>query len=83
MVQWNLSNPTHQGTSEMCWHVQNVGILRFYFRNNLGQSIFVRCHRMSANPGVGLHKFHINAIYYRNKVISSYLSLEPIVLQYV
>jgi hypothetical protein len=25
----NLSNPTHQGTREMCWVVQHVGILRF------------------------------------------------------
>ena len=31
MVQWNLSNPTHQGTREMCRIVQDVGILRFYF----------------------------------------------------
>ena len=27
----NLSNPTHQGTREMCLIVQDVGILRFYF----------------------------------------------------
>ena len=30
-IQWNLSNPTHQGTREMCRIVQDVGILRFYF----------------------------------------------------
>jgi hypothetical protein len=30
-VQWNLSNPTHQGTREMCRIVQDVGILRVYF----------------------------------------------------
>ena len=30
-VQWNLSNPTHKGTREMCQIVQDVGILRFYF----------------------------------------------------
>jgi hypothetical protein len=29
--QWNLSNPTHHGTREMCQIVQDVGILRFYF----------------------------------------------------
>jgi hypothetical protein len=27
----NLSIPTHQGTREMCWIVQDVGILAFYF----------------------------------------------------
>ena len=31
VIQWNLSNPTHQGTREMCQFVQDVGILRFYF----------------------------------------------------
>jgi hypothetical protein len=30
-VQWNLSNPTHKGTREMCQIVQDVGILWFYF----------------------------------------------------
>ena len=30
-IQWNLPNPTHQGTREMCWIVPNVRILRFYF----------------------------------------------------
>ena len=30
-IQWNLSNPTHQGTREMCQIVQDVGILRLYF----------------------------------------------------
>jgi hypothetical protein len=30
-IQWNLSNPKHQGTSEMCRIGQDVGILRFYF----------------------------------------------------
>jgi hypothetical protein len=29
--QWNLSNPTHQGTKEMCLIVQDVTILRFSF----------------------------------------------------
>ena len=58
--QWNLSNPTHQGTREMCQIVQDVRILRFYLlsRNTLGPYIFVWCHRMSENSGVGLHKFH-------------------------
>jgi hypothetical protein len=27
-IQWNLSNPTHQGTREMCRIVQDVGIPR-------------------------------------------------------
>ena len=30
-IQWNLSNPTHQGTREMCRIVQGVGKLRFSF----------------------------------------------------
>ena len=30
-IQWNLSNPTHQGTKEMCRMVQGVGKLRFSF----------------------------------------------------
>jgi hypothetical protein len=32
ILQWNLSNPTHQGTRKMCQIVQDVGILRIYFR---------------------------------------------------
>ena len=28
LLQWNLSNPTHQDTREMCQIVQDVGILR-------------------------------------------------------
>ena len=56
-IQWNLSNPTHNGTRVMCQIVQDVGILQFYFRNTLGPYIFVGCHRMSENPCVGLHKF--------------------------
>ena len=64
VIQWNLSNPTHQGTREMCRTVQDVGILRFILvnRNTLGPLIFVRCHRMSENSGVGLHKFHCTCI---------------------
>ena len=30
-VQWNMSNPTHQGTREKCRTVQDVEILWFYF----------------------------------------------------
>ena len=30
-IQWNLSNPTHQGTMEMCRIAQDVGKLRFSF----------------------------------------------------
>ena len=32
-------------------------------RITLGQSIFVRCHRMSENSGVGLHKFHCISLF--------------------
>ena len=61
-IQWNLFNLTHQGTREMCRIVHNIGILRFISvnRNTLGPYIFVGCHRMSENSGVGLHKFHCN-----------------------
>ena len=31
LIQWNLSNPTHKGTREMCQIVQDAGILRFCF----------------------------------------------------
>jgi hypothetical protein len=30
LLQFNLSNPTHQGTNEVCRIVQGVGKLRFY-----------------------------------------------------
>ena len=30
-IQWNLSNPTHQETREMCRIVPDVGKLGFYF----------------------------------------------------
>jgi hypothetical protein len=30
-IQWNLSNPTHKGTREMCRIVQDVRILPIYF----------------------------------------------------
>ena len=30
-IQWNLSNPTHQGTREMCRILQDVVIIKFYF----------------------------------------------------
>jgi hypothetical protein len=33
-IQWSMSNPTYKGTREMCRIVQDVGILRFYFRIN-------------------------------------------------
>jgi hypothetical protein len=37
-IQWNLSNPTHQETREMCQIGQDVGILSFILvnRNTLG-----------------------------------------------
>jgi hypothetical protein len=31
LVEWNLSNPIHQDTREMCRIAQDVGILRFYW----------------------------------------------------
>jgi hypothetical protein len=39
-IQWNLSNPTHQRTREMCRIVLDVRVLRFYLvnRNTLGQT---------------------------------------------
>ena len=30
-LQWNMSNPTHQGTTDMCQIVQDDGIVRSYF----------------------------------------------------
>ena len=77
----NLSNPTHQGTREMCQIVQDVRTclirhtkgpgkcVRLYRmseysdfilvnRNTLGPYIFVGCHMMSQNSGVGLRKFY-------------------------
>jgi len=30
LLQWNLSNPTHQGTREMCRIVQDVGLQKFH-----------------------------------------------------
>ena len=64
LIQWNRSNPTHQGTREMCRIVQDVGILGFVSvnRNTLGSYIFVGCHRMLENSGVGLNRFHCNSI---------------------
>jgi hypothetical protein len=38
-IQWNLSDPTHQGTREMCWIVQDVGILRFYLMTHMWHSL--------------------------------------------
>ena len=37
-LQWNLSNPTHQWTREMCRIAQDVGILGFILvnRNTVG-----------------------------------------------
>ena len=42
--------------------VQHVGILRFISvnRSTFGLLIFVGCHRMSKNSGIGLHKFYCN-----------------------
>ena len=85
-IQWNLSNLTYQGTSEICQIVQDVRTcpirhikvkyVRLYRmleysgfilvnRNTFGPYIFVGCHRMSENSGVGLHKFHCIAIFYQ------------------
>ena len=47
----------------MCQIVQDVGIIRFYFclQKYFGTINFCRCHRMSENSDVGLHK--LNCIY--------------------
>ena len=44
IIQWNLSNPTYQGTREMFQNVQDVGILGFYVSQQkyLGTIIFCR-----------------------------------------
>ena len=64
-LQWNLSNPTHQGTKEM-YRIVYSEYSGFILanRNTLGPTIFVRCHNMSANSGVILHKIplHIQCI---------------------
>lgn len=60
--QWNLSTLTRQWTRGMC----RMGLQRILQysgfilgnRNTLGASIFVGCHMMSENSGVGLHRFH-------------------------
>jgi hypothetical protein len=31
VIQWTLSNPTHQGTMEMCRIVQDVGKTQVFF----------------------------------------------------
>ena len=55
----NLSNPTHQGTREVCRIVQDVEILRFYFSE---QKYFGIIHFCRKNSGVRLHKFHCTFI---------------------
>ena len=55
-VHWNLSNPVHQGTREVCRIVQDVRIL--VNRNTLGELFFVGWQWMLENSGVWLHKFH-------------------------
>jgi hypothetical protein len=51
----NMSNPTHQGT----WgNVLDYSGFILVNRYTLGPYIFVRCHRMLENSGVGLLKFH-------------------------
>ena len=47
----NLSHPTHQGTREMYWIVQDVGILRF-------------CHRMLENQVTDCTNSTVLAFYY-------------------
>ena len=78
LLQWNLSNPTHQDTKEMCRIVQDVGIYRFKLvnSNTLESWIFVGCHRISENSGVGLHKFHyINILNEFSKISGLKLNL--------
>ena len=54
IIQWNLSDPTYEGTWEMCWIVQ----FSLVSRNTLGPSILFACHRMPEDSCVWLHKFH-------------------------
>ena len=80
LVQWNLSNPTHQGTREMCQNVQGEGILRFYFSEQIYfRTInFVRCHRMSVNSCDGLHKstvIPLSTIFQLHSYIKSWWSV--------
>jgi hypothetical protein len=49
VVPWNLSNPTHQGTREMCRIVQDVGILNFIYVNRTTETI--NCCQMSQDVG--------------------------------
>ena len=50
IYQWNISNPTHQETREMCRIVLNVWILRFYFSSQKYYRIIIFC-RMSQKVG--------------------------------
>jgi hypothetical protein len=47
--QWNLSNPTHQGTREMCQIVQDVRTC--LIRHTKGPGKCVRLYRMSEYSG--------------------------------
>ena len=54
-----MSNPTHQGIREECrisvlYRMSEYSGFMLVNRNTLGQSIFVGCHMMSENSGVGL-----------------------------
>jgi hypothetical protein len=64
IVQWNLSNLTHQGTWKMCQIKQDVRILRLYLYFVFGTINFCRMSqvRLSENSGLRLHKFHCTII---------------------
>jgi hypothetical protein len=69
ILYWKTINSKYSGTC-LIWHTQGpgkcVGLYRMseysgfilVNRNALGSHIFVWCHRMSENSGVGLHKIH-------------------------
>ena len=62
-MQLNLSNPTHQGTRKICrivilYRMSEYSGFILANRNTLGQYIFVGCHMMSEDLGVGLLKLH-------------------------
>ena len=63
VIQWNLSNLTHQGDQG---NVSEYSGFTLVNRNTLGPYIFVGYHMMSENSGVGLHKFHCNSLWPSN-----------------
>ena len=65
-VEWNLSNPTRQGTREMLEYSGFISVNR----NTLGPSFFVRCQRMSENSAVELHCNNYSFMFLNIRVIT-------------